>query len=344
MTVEPTARAAGRNDGSRVGSWLPPFLFIMAAVVEFMSMLLMTMLRYGNQRLEPQLFDMGKTANVYGLFFSLPFILLFVTLSFLRRFHRIELATTAIGFASVGIVALTTVSLLQPEHQIDLYVGYLAWKAIELAFFCVALMPGRRSLWRKSVSVAILAVSIIVGTMLVLIATVLVSPIGSRIDELPRREYDAAVILGAAVWSGNKPSPVLRERIHRGYDLLKDETVQFLVVTGGRAPNELPEAEVARRELVKLGADPTRIVQESHTNSTVEQILYIREHLIQKQGWDSFVIVSDQFHLKRALEICQFNGINARGVSSESPLGPQNLAFYHFRESAALLLYWMFGA
>ena len=33
----------------------------------------------------------------------------------------------------------------------------------------------------------------------------------------------------------------------------------------------------------------------------------------------------------------------ARGVTSDSPLGPQNLVLYYVRESAALVLYWLFG-
>jgi uncharacterized SAM-binding protein YcdF (DUF218 family) len=137
---------------------------------------------------------------------------------------------------------------------------------------------------------------------------------------------------------------VLRERIKRGYDLLKSGAVQFVVLTGSvGAPSELPEAEVAKLELLKLGADPTRIVLETQTRSTVQQILFIRDRLMTQQQWTSFIIVSDQFHLKRALEICAFNDINASGVSSDSPLGPQNLWNYHIRESAALILYWMFG-
>jgi vancomycin permeability regulator SanA len=191
--------------------------------------------------------------------------------------------------------------------------------------------------------VALAAIAIGAATVAIVIAAILLSPITPSIIEQPRQEYDAAVILGAAVWSGNKPSPVLRERVNRGYDLIKSGAVQFLVLTGSNAPHELPEAEVARRELLKLGVDPTRIVVETQTHSTLDQILYIRDHLMKEQGWSSFIIVSDQFHLKRALEICQFNGINAQGVSSESPLGPQNLWIYHLRESAALILYWMFG-
>lgn len=322
---------------------VPSFLFLVAAASELLSMLLMTMIRYASQGMHAAYFDFSRTANVLGMLIELPFILVFLLLATLARYRSTGLATTAATFATVGVAALSCFPLLSADDQPLFGICYLGYKVVELALFIVLLRPERGvPVWRKSLSVVIFAVGLAVGAFLLVIVSVLLSPISSTILDQPTGEYDAAVILGAAVWSKDRPSPVLRERIKTGNDLLKNGTVQFLVLTGGNAPHELPEAEVARRELMKRGADPTRIVLETHTRSTVEQVLFIRNQLL-KQGWTSFIIVSDQFHLKRALEICAFNGIDARGVSSESPLGPQNLAIYHLRESAALILYWTFG-
>jgi len=321
------------------------WLFLVAALAEFGAMLQMTRIRYAAQRLDPQLFDFTREANVYGFFLALPFILLFLTLACVPHLHRRGLAVTAVGVSVAALAALFVGPGLPATTQPYLFGGYLAVKAFALATFVVWLRPLRKPVaaWRKVVFAFLLGIGSMAAVVVAVVVMVLTSPIGPQMDEVPRRQYDAGVILGAAVWSGNRPSPVLRERVHRGYDLLNDGVVQFLVVTGGSAPSELPEAEVARRALVALGVDPSRIVMEAHTNSTVEQILYIRDQLKQTQRWNTFIIISDQFHLKRALEICAFNGINARGVSSESPLGPQNLVFYHARESLALILYWMFG-
>lgn len=323
--------------------WIPPFLFVIAAAAEILSMLLVTIFRYHNQDLVPELFDLSRTANVLGVLLALPFLLLFLLFACLPRFHSIGLGSTAAGISTAGVVLLTAIPLIPLESRNYYYVGYLALKAVELSIFIVLMRPfDRRAKWRRGLSMAFSTIVLATIGFAGVIAAVLFSPISATIIEQPQQEFDAAVILGAAVWSGDKPSPVLRERINTGYDLLQNGTVQFLVLTGGNAPNELPEAEVARRELLKRGVDPTRIVHETSTSSTLEQILFIRDDLL-KQGWKSFIIVSDQFHLKRALEICAFNGVDARGISSESPLGPQNLAIYHLRESVALILYWMFG-
>jgi vancomycin permeability regulator SanA len=326
--------------------WLPPFLFAIAIIAEVLTLLLMTAYRYRSQLLPPDFIDMGKTANLVGFLFELPFILLFITLLVLKRFHTVSNAAIAAASACIGLVALTAAPVFSFSAGAPSYTGYMIFmviKAVELGIFTVIFRTPAESFWRKSLRSLVVAMLLVVGVFVAVIATVLISPFSSSITEQPRQEYDAGVILGAAVWSGDKPSPVLRERINKGYDLLAAGNAQFLVLTGGNAPHELPEAEVARRELLKRGADPTRIVTETNTSSTLEQILYIRDQLQKKQGWSSFIIISDQFHLKRALEICQFNDIDAIGVSSESPLGPQNLAVYHLRESGALILYWLFG-
>lgn len=332
----------------RTSSWLVPFLFSVALIGELLSLLLMTIYRYQSQYLSPDFFDLSKTANVLGLLFELPFILLFLVLIPMRRRHTVRLAGTAAAMACIGLVVLSGAPLLSTIDGTLPHFGYLvflAFKTLELGIFASVLRNPADPWWRRLLSAIAVMIVLAAGTLMGVVASVLVSPIGSsEIVESPQqKEFDAGVILGAAVWSGDRPSPVLRERLNTGYDLLKNGTVQFLVLTGGSAPNELPEAEVGRRELLKRGADPTRIVLETHTSSTLEQIIFIRDQLQKKQGWSSFIIVSDQFHLKRALEISEFNGLDARGVSSESPLGPQNLALSHLRESGALILYWLFG-
>ncbi|HVZ38775.1 MAG TPA: YdcF family protein [Candidatus Kapabacteria bacterium] len=337
---------AGAPESARA-LWLCPALLATAAVGEVVTLLLMTVFRYHGQEMPLQFLDLTKTANLVGLLFELPFILLFGTLIFVRRFHTLRIALLAAGFCCAGLVALMIAPAIQSADRTTSYTGYLIFlglKALELGAFATIFRRPHRTLLRLALQSIATAVAIVCAVFVAVVSAVLISPIGSSITDQPRQAYDAGVILGAAVWSGDRPSPVLRERINKGYDLLKNGTVQFLVLTGGHAPNELPEAEVARRELLKQGADPTRIVLETHTSSTLQQILFIRDQLKKKQGWTTFVIISDQFHLKRALEICQFNDIDALGVSSESPLGPQNLALYHLRESGALILYWLFGA
>lgn len=154
---------------------------------------------------------------------------------------------------------------------------------------------------------------------------------------------DAGVIFGAAVWGGNRPSPVLRERINKGYEIYKNGLVKKIVVTGGGSPNEMTEADVARNELIKYGIPKENLIIENTSNSTMEQLLFLRDALYKVNGWKKVILISDNFHLFRITEICRFNDINTSAISSDTPLSPAAGIDFCIKESFAVLMFWVFG-
>jgi uncharacterized SAM-binding protein YcdF (DUF218 family) len=172
-------------------------------------------------------------------------------------------------------------------------------------------------------------------------------PSYSKNSEVMAFHPDAGVIFGAAVWSrnglGERPSPTLRERIELGGELLASHAVARLIVTGGSAPGKPAESEIARRELLRSGVDSSQIIEENASHSTFEQVLFLRDDLFKKHGWNRFVIVSDQYHLARVCEMCTFNGLDVIGSPSHIREPILDLAYYRFRESVALLEYWFLG-
>lgn len=154
---------------------------------------------------------------------------------------------------------------------------------------------------------------------------------------------DAGVILGAAVWGGNRPSPVLKERINKGYEIYRENIVPKLVITGGGSPNELTEGEVSKNVLIKYGVAPENLILENSSNSTVEQIFFVRDSLYKSKNWGKIILVSDKYHLPRALEICKFNDLEAGCIASERELSVFGSISYCLKESLALIIYWIFG-
>ncbi len=172
-------------------------------------------------------------------------------------------------------------------------------------------------------------------------------PAYTDIKEITDYDADAAVVLGAAVWRGNnlgeRPSPTLNERINVAHDLVAKKSVPRVVVTGGSAPGEQAEAVVARKEFIKRGIDPARVIVETKSHSTLDQVIYIREELRNKQNWERFVVISDHYHLARVGEMCKFNGVDAITAPSRIEQPFLDLAWYRVRESMALLAYWLIG-
>jgi uncharacterized SAM-binding protein YcdF (DUF218 family) len=158
-----------------------------------------------------------------------------------------------------------------------------------------------------------------------------------------KKTVQAGTVLGAAVWGGNRPSPVLRERINKGYDLYTYGIIRYIVLTGGGSPGEMTEAEVSKKELLKKGVKENDIIIENKSNSTLEQISYLSSNLYKKNNWKDVVIISDNFHLLRTKQICKFFGINAYTVASETPLSTESNFNYCVRESFAVILFWLFG-
>jgi vancomycin permeability regulator SanA len=161
--------------------------------------------------------------------------------------------------------------------------------------------------------------------------------------ESSKLKLDAGVVLGAAVWGGNRPSPVLRERINKGYELLKEGTIKYIVLTGGGSPGEMTEAEVAKNEFLKKGIDEKNIFAENKSNSTLEQITYVNRNLYKKYNWQGIILITDNFHLPRSEQICRFYGISAYGVASDTPLSTESSFYYSVKESFAIILFWLFG-
>jgi uncharacterized SAM-binding protein YcdF (DUF218 family) len=149
--------------------------------------------------------------------------------------------------------------------------------------------------------------------------------------------------LGAAVWGGNRPSPVLRERINKGYELYKSGLIKYIVLTGGGSPGEMTEAEVGRNELIKKGVDEKNIFIENRSISTLEQISFIYRNLYKTYNWKDIIIITDNFHLMRSKQMCSFYGMTAQTIASDTPLSSESTLYYSLKESFAIILFWLFG-
>lgn len=121
---------------------------------------------------------------------------------------------------------------------------------------------------------------------------------------------DAAVVLGAAAW-GSNPSPVLRERINHALTLYQSGTVDKLIFTGG-TPKEgfMTEAAVARRFAMKQGVSEHDIFFESRSRDTFQNLANTRL-LMRKNHLHSVIIVSDPYHMARAMAMAEYFDIRA---------------------------------
>jgi uncharacterized SAM-binding protein YcdF (DUF218 family) len=136
----------------------------------------------------------------------------------------------------------------------------------------------------------------------------------------PSTNADVAVVLGAAVWGHSRPSPVLERRLRATLELYQQGRVRWVATTGGvgRGTHEHPLAEgvVSARWLARHGVPSERVIVEDRSRNTVENLRYLapslRAHRIK-----TALIVSDGYHLGRAVLLARDAGLDARGVACD---------------------------
>ncbi len=160
---------------------------------------------------------------------------------------------------------------------------------------------------------------------------------------LSRNKKNIAVVLGAAVWSGNIPSPTLSARVDKSIDLLNNGFIGEIVLTGGKAPGELAESEVAFEYSKARGVDSALIRIEDSTSSTTDQIRWIKNNLVNESIEGDIILISDAYHLPRAIEISKFFNIDVKVAESVHKLTFEDMLYNKIRESIALFNFWNFA-
>lgn len=138
----------------------------------------------------------------------------------------------------------------------------------------------------------------------------------SGTQQTPKKNADTMIILGAQV-RGNPavPSAILKERLDAAVPYLLENPQTKVVVTGGQGPDETDtEANVMARYLMEQGIDSQRIIKESQSSRTEENISNAKK--LTDLG--KTVIVTSDFHMYRGLMLARRENVDASGLPAVS--------------------------
>lgn len=113
---------------------------------------------------------------------------------------------------------------------------------------------------------------------------------------------DVIIVLGTPSDSEGNPSPVMKERVLQGVELLKKNYAQYIIFTGAAAHNEFVEAEVMANLARANGIAPTKIICEANAQNTAQNAFNSVE-IMREHGWKSAIVVTSAAHLRRASHI-----------------------------------------
>lgn len=136
-------------------------------------------------------------------------------------------------------------------------------------------------------------------------------------DKVELVKTDAAIVLGAAAWN-DKPSPVFRERINYSIWLYENNYADKIIFTGGKGKDDkYAESEVARDYAIKNNVNSEDILIETKSKITEENLKYAYE-IAMEENLNTFTIVSDPLHMKRAMLISKTIGMESYASPTQS--------------------------
>jgi SanA protein len=139
-----------------------------------------------------------------------------------------------------------------------------------------------------------------------------------------------AIVFGAAVYGSGRLSPVLRDRMDTAVQLYQDGKVEKILVSGDNSRTDYDEPGAMMEYAIQQGVAPNDI-QPDYAGRRTYDTCYRAREIFQL---DSAILVTQEFHLPRAIFTCRRLGIEAVGVTAD--LQPyRDARFYEVRETLA---------
>lgn len=142
------------------------------------------------------------------------------------------------------------------------------------------------------------------------------------------------IVLGSHVYE-HGPSLMLKYRLDEAIDYMNLNPQSVCIVTGGQGVNEpYSEAYGMYNYMVSMRVDPQRISQEDTSTNTEENLKFAMQYIAPDS--DGIIIVSNDFHLKRACILAEAIGIKPATIPAKTPYGL--IPVYWAREIGGVLL------
>ncbi len=129
--------------------------------------------------------------------------------------------------------------------------------------------------------------------------------------DVPRT--DVAVVFGAGLWAG-EPSPYLAHRLDAAATLYREGRIEVVLVTGDNSRKDYDEPDAMRTYLTRHGVPDSRIVSDYAGFDTWDSCVRAKKIF----GVDEAVLISQGFHIRRAVALCQEAGVESYGVGVDA--------------------------
>lgn len=130
--------------------------------------------------------------------------------------------------------------------------------------------------------------------------------------------HKVALVLGCAKTLANgRANLYFKHRITAAHELYRQGTVDYLLVSGDNSRSDYDESTDMKDALIALGVPAERIVCDYAGFSTLDSVVRAKEVF----QLDAFIVVSQEFHVRRAIYIAEKHGLDVAGYAAQEVSG-----------------------
>ena len=172
---------------------------------------------------------------------------------------------------------------------------------------------------RNKIWLIVLLSVFVLGSAAVLGVNGYVKSVGGRYMLSPAtaagmQDVDCIVVLGCQVRDDGTPSPMLRDRLQRAVELYDLGTAPKLLMSGDHSREDYDEVGAMKRFAVEAGV-PSEDVFMDHAGFSTYETMYRAKEMF---GAEKVLVVTQEYHLYRAVYIARQLGMEAYGVPAEA--------------------------
>lgn len=179
----------------------------------------------------------------------------------------------------------------------------------------------KRSKMKRKTAFSVFLISALLLLLLMIAALAISAAMRDRADELLRlpdelasvdKPFDCILVLGCGLTSDGKPSPMLADRLETAIELYHTGVSDTILLSGDHRTDGYNEVGAMYQFTLERGIPERAILLDSAGLSTYDSVA----RMIEVYGVQSAVIVTQEYHLYRAVYIAEKLGIDAYGVSA----------------------------
>lgn len=225
------------------------------------------------------------------------------------------------GFAFIAYISYLIKLVLWPETAAAVIICF----AVMALTACPIIFHKKLAKWLpeklfKALKIVYFAAGVFYAVSFVVMC-LYISNVNSRQVTPEELGDDAVILVYGAGLQGERPGKALQKRLNTALELYEGSEGATIIVSGGQGDNEVrPEAEAMKEYLCEKGVPQDKIIEESKSRNTIQNINYSFE-IIKEAGLEGHTVVSvsNAFHIPRIILLCEKLGYESYPALAPDP-------------------------